>query len=186
MRSCRAALRRSKPIRAASSNSLSQGMSSSDELFTAGPAPAIATCCALHKRLPRPTLEPGVGRRAPPLSVYGPLSFLAHAAQIAPARITVIDSAMLASRVSSVRFQAESPHSDYSKSLSGETFLGPHVLYGPDDERECQEQELSCYRCGEAASDGRLCIWAYAHCPLSLQTARRIAVPVGASTWARW
>src|ERR1022692_93277 len=128
MRSCRAALRRSKPIRAASSNSLSQGMSSSDELFTAGPAPAIATCCALHKRLPRPTLEPGVGRRAPPLSVYGSLSFLAHAAQIAPARITVIDSAMLASRVSSVRFQAKSPHPDYSKLLSGETFLGSYVL----------------------------------------------------------
>src|ERR1022692_744704 len=119
---------RSKPIRAASSNSLSQGMSSSDELFTAGPAPAIATCCALHKRLPRPTLEPGVGRRAPPLSVYGPLSFLAHAAQIAPARITVIDSAMLASRVSSVRFQAKSPHPDYSKLLSGETFLCSYVL----------------------------------------------------------
>src|ERR1017187_3775592 len=78
-------VRRSKPIRAASSNSLSQGMSSSGELFTAGP-PAIATCCAIHKRLP-PALEPGGG--APPLSIYWPLSFLAHAAEIAPARITV-------------------------------------------------------------------------------------------------
>src|ERR1019366_594682 len=130
MRSCRAALRRSKPIRAASSNSLSQGMSSSDELFTAGPASAIATCCALHKRLPRPTLEPGGG--APPLSVYWPLSFLAHAAEIAPARITFIDSAMLASRVSSVRFHTKSRHPDYSKLLSGETFLGSQVFETPE------------------------------------------------------
>ena len=111
--------------------SLSQGMSSSGDLLTAGPVPAIATCCALHERLPRPTLEPGRGRRTPPLLVYAPLSFLAHAAEIAPVRITVIDSAMLASRVSSVRFQAKSPHPDYSKSVSGETFLASGVLGGP-------------------------------------------------------
>ena len=118
------ALRAARPAFEADQRGLrrfpSNRMSSSGELFTAGP-PAIATCCAIHKRLP-PALEPGGG--APPLSIYWPLSFLAHAAEIAPARITVIDSAMLASRVSSVRFHTKSRHPDYSKLLSGETFLG--------------------------------------------------------------
>src|ERR1017187_3923523 len=57
---------------AASSISLPNGLSSSGVPQTDGPAPAIVSCSARHKRLPCPALKHGVVRRAggaPPLSV---------------------------------------------------------------------------------------------------------------------
>jgi hypothetical protein len=55
--------------------------------------------CFAHKRFPAPREHSFVQPAAcggPPVSVYDRLDFLAHAAQIAPARITVINSAAVA------------------------------------------------------------------------------------------
>jgi hypothetical protein len=64
------------------------------------------------RALPRPALRTNTAWFgtmpvfARPISVYDPLEFRAHAAQITPARITVIGSTVVAARVSSVCFQA--------------------------------------------------------------------------------
>ena len=107
-------------------------------LLTAGLDPAIAIA------LPATSVSPVLRTNMPLFGTYwrypacfGLRSFVvpSHSAQIAPVRITVIDSAVVAARVSGVSFQSRPPpNPHYSKSFTGETRMLPHVLSQADAE----------------------------------------------------